>query len=64
MEKILIIREAAASLFSVSVQCIGKLVRRPELRCVRVGKRHLISLEVSQESWCAAILSIGRAPAT
>jgi excisionase family DNA binding protein len=49
MEKLLVNRKEAASLLSVSVQSIDKLVHRGELRCVRVGKRLLIPPEVLQE---------------
>jgi excisionase family DNA binding protein len=49
MEKLLVNRKEAASLLSVSVQSIDKLVQRGELRCVRVGKRLLIPPEVLQE---------------
>jgi excisionase family DNA binding protein len=49
MERLLVSRKEAASLLGVSVQSIDKLVRRGELRCVRVGKRLLIAPEVLQE---------------
>jgi excisionase family DNA binding protein len=49
MEKLLVTRKEAASLLSVSVQSIDKLVHRGKLRCVRVGKRLLIPPEALQE---------------
>jgi excisionase family DNA binding protein len=49
MEKLLLNRKEAASLLSVSVQSIDKLVHRGRLRCVRVGKRLLIPPEALQE---------------
>jgi len=42
MEKLLLNRKEAASLLSVSVQSVDKLVHKGKLRCVRVGKRLLI----------------------
>ena len=49
MEKLLLNRKDAASLLSVSVQSLDKLVHCGELRCVRVGKRLLIPAAVLQE---------------
>jgi excisionase family DNA binding protein len=49
MEKLLYNRKEAASLLSVSVQSVDKLVHRGKLRCVRVGKRLLIPPEALQE---------------
>lgn len=49
MEKLLYNRKEAASLLSVSVQSLDKLVHAGRLRCVRVGKRLLIPPEALQE---------------
>ena len=49
MEKLLFNRKEAASLLSVSVQSLDKLVHRGELRCVRVGKRLLIPPDSLQD---------------
>lgn len=49
MEKLLYNRREAASLPSVSIQSLDKLVRRGKLRCVRVGKRLLIPPEALHE---------------
>jgi excisionase family DNA binding protein len=49
MEKLLLNRKEAASLLSISVQSIDKLVHQGRLKCVRVGKRLLIPPEALQE---------------
>jgi excisionase family DNA binding protein len=49
MEKLLLNRKEAASLLSVSVQSLDKLVHLGRLRCIRVGKRLLIPAEALQE---------------
>jgi excisionase family DNA binding protein len=49
MEKLLLNRKEAASLLSVSIQSIDKLVHRGELRYVRVGTRLLIPPQALHE---------------